>query len=210
MFITFEGIEGSGKSTLARSTAAALQQAGIPVLLTREPGGSALGTKIRALLLNAEESVSPRAELFLFLADRTQHVDAVIKPALDKGTVVLCDRFTDSTIAYQGFGRGLDIGLLDALNANATGGLVPDLTIVADLQPQIGLERAKKRNAENGTATSEGRFEDEELAFHAKIRNGFLAIAESHPERVMVLDASMPPDELASKAIELILKRFSS
>ncbi len=207
MFVTFEGIEGSGKSTLARSIAEMLRQSGTPVFLTREPGGSELGSKIRSLLLNAGESVNPAAELFLFLADRAQHVSTVIKPALAAGSVVLCDRFSDSTVAYQGFGRGMDIGLLNSLNDAATGGLVPDLTILADLPPEIGLERARKRNSALGIDMSEGRFEAEELSFHARIRDGFLAIAKDCPGRMSVLDALRPPRELAERAMELILQR---
>lgn len=192
-FISFEGTEGAGKTTLIQKLQAYLSACGKDVVLTREPGGSGLGKKLRAIILNAEEKISSGAELFLFLADRAEHVEEVIKPALEQGKIVLCDRFADSTAAYQGYGRGMDKALLETLNGVATGGLLPDLTIVLDLEPEIGLSRAKRRNAEQNLTVEEGRFEAEALAFHQKIRRGFLELAKSD-SRFLVVDAMQDAD----------------
>lgn len=188
LFITFEGMEGAGKTTLIQKLAAHFSASGRDVLITREPGGSGLGKKLRAIILNAEEKISSSTELFLFLADRAEHIEDVIKPALEQGKIVLCDRFTDSTVAYQGYGRGMDRALLETLNGVAAGGLVPDLTVVLDLEPEVGLSRAKKRNAEQNLTVEEGRFEAEALIFHRKIRQGFLEMAQSGG-RFFVVDA---------------------
>ncbi|MCL1889970.1 MAG: dTMP kinase [Desulfovibrionaceae bacterium] len=200
-FITLEGIEGSGKSTLLQKMAGWLAGRGHSVLLTCEPGGSALGRELRPLLLDADrEKVCMEAELFLYLADRAEHARRVIGPALERGELVLCDRFTDSTLAYQGYGRGLDLDLLRRLNHAATGGLAPDQTLVLDLPPEMGLSRARRRNLEQGLERKEGRFEAESLAFHSRVRAGYLSIAGEEPGRVKVLDASGGPEELFSRA----------
>lgn len=200
MFLTVEGVEGSGKSTLLGALAVRLEAEGHAVLRTREPGGCALGTHIRPLLLGAGQAWEPKAELFLFLADRAQHVTEVIRPALDAGTLVLCDRYADSTIAYQGYGRGMDVEWLHTLNDFATGGLWPDLTLLLDLPAATGLQRAMSRNAATGLSQAEGRFEAEALAFHERIRQGFLDRARRHPDRFRVLDARQSPADLLRRA----------
>lgn len=188
-FITFEGIEGCGKSTQLELLKAHLEKKGRAVLSVREPGGTLLGERVRSVLLNGtEEGVDPWAELFLYEACRAQLVTKVIKPALATGKIVLCDRFFDSTLAYQGYGRGLDAEKIKELNALATGGLIPDLTILVDCAEEVGLKRAWARiNASAGAR--EDRFENEELAFHRRVRGGFLAIAEASP-RVKAVDGS--------------------
>ena len=195
MFITFEGIEGSGKSTQIGRLAAWLEAKGRTVALTREPGGSELGLSLRRILLDAANThLVARAELFLYLADRAQHVQQVVRPALGQGKVVLCDRFTDSTVAYQGYGRGLDPEMLHSLNQAAVGGVWPDLTVLFDLPPEIGLVRARSRNEEQGASEAEGRFEAEELAFHQRVREGYLKLAGLFPERIKVVDATGDED----------------
>lgn len=196
MFISFEGIEGSGKSTALERLCEALRAEGVDVARTREPGGSALGASLRALLLDARATISPGAELFLYLADRAQHVAERIRPALASNRVVLTDRYADSTIVYQGYGRGLDPERLYALNRDAVGGLWPDMTLLFDLAPETGLARARARNAEEGLSVSEGRFEAEDLAFHRRVREGYLAWAARFPERFRIIDASGTPDEV--------------
>lgn len=194
MFLTFEGMEGSGKSTALDRLCGLLSATGRPFVRTREPGGSELGKTLRALLLDARQDVAPEAELFLYLADRAQHVRQVIRPALAAGSLVLSDRYADSTIVYQGYGRGLDVERLYSLNEMAVGGLWPAKTILFDVDPETGLRRARTRNAELGATISEGRFEAEDLAFHRRVREGYLDWAKRHPERFLVLDATQPPD----------------
>ena len=188
-FITFEGIEGCGKSTQLELLKAHLEKKGRAVFSVREPGGTLLGERVRSVLLNGtEEGIDPWAELFLYEACRAQLVAKVIRPALAQGKVVLCDRFFDSTLAYQGFGRGLDVEKIEGLNALATGGLVPDLTFLVDCAEEVGLKRAWARiNASMGAR--EDSFEKEELAFHRRVRDGFLEIARAAP-RVKVVDGS--------------------
>ncbi len=219
MFLTLEGVEGSGKSTLARLLAERAATEGIPLLRTREPGGCGLGLRIRPLLLDASTgpaALCDRAELFLFLADRAQHVAEIIRPALAEGIWVLCDRYADSTIAYQGYGRGLNAGdagdmdWLERLNDFATGGLWPDVTLLLDLPPEEGLKRALARNRAEGLEEAEGRFEAETLAFHARIREGFLARAAAQPGRFHVLNALLPPEELAAEAWAVLLQARGS
>lgn len=195
IFISLEGIEGAGKTTLMQKIVAYFQSRGKEVLLTREPGGSELGKKLRSIILNAEEKICPASELFLFLADRAEHVQTCIKPALEQGKIVLCDRFTDSTVAYQGYGRGMDIAELEMLNTLAAGGIKPDLTLVLDLDPKIGLARANARNEEQNLSVKEGRFEAEALEFHQKIRVGFLAMSKKE-ERFFVVDAQQSPEQV--------------
>lgn len=202
MFITLEGIEGAGKTTLLHRLAAVLQAQENEVLLTREPGDSGPGWVLRNLLLNPETRLCPEAELFLFLADRAQHVTETIVPALQRGAIVLCDRYLDSTIVYQGYGRGLDIDMLANLNSLAIQDVWPDLTFVLDMDPAIALERARKRNQEQATAQKEGRFEAEALLFHQKIRQGFQEWTARHPGRIKLLDASDTPEGLLRQAID--------
>ena len=202
MFLTVEGIEGAGKSTFIGLLEDELTKRGVDFLHTREPGGCALGRQIRPLLLDASQKVSARAELFLFLADRAQHVADTIRPALERGQWVVCDRYADSTIAYQGYGRGMDPEELQKLNDYATDGLWPDITFLLDLPAEVGLGRALARNGREGLTQSEGRFEAEALAFHQRIREGFLLRAARWPERFCVLDASQMPDAIVAQALE--------
>jgi dTMP kinase len=202
MFLTVEGIEGAGKSTFISLLEDELTKRGVDFLHTREPGGCALGRQIRPLLLDASQKVSGRAELFLFLADRAQHVADTIRPALERGQWVVCDRYADSTIAYQGYGRGMDTEELQKLNDYATDGLWPDITFLLDLPAEVGLGRALARNGREGLTQSEGRFEAEALAFHQRIREGFLLRAARWPERFRVLDASQTPDAIVAQAME--------
>ena len=204
MFVTVEGVEGAGKSTLLGLLAGEFERRALPFVRTREPGGCALGARIRPLLLDVSSRVDERAELFLFLADRAQHVAETIRPALQRGAWVLCDRYADSTIAYQGYGRGMDVETLQRLNDYATGGLWPDKTLLLDLPVETGLSRALARNGREGLTESEGRFEAEEQAFHQRIREGFLARAERWPERFCVLDARLSPEELLACELEAL------
>lgn len=199
MFITLEGTEGSGKTTAIKGIAEVLRSEGHDVLVTREPGGSNIGPKIREILLGGD-AVSPLAELLLFLADRTQHVEQVIRPHLAKGGVVLCDRFRDSTVAYQGYARGFDVALLEQLNDVATLSLKPDLTLLFDLDPEIGLARQ----------TDKDRLDLEPLEFHQKVREGFLEIMKKEPERVIRMDASLEPQQVQANCLEIIRSRFVS
>ncbi len=201
MFITLEGIEGVGKTTLLNRLSEAFRSLKREVLVTREPGGCALGQTLRSLLLDSRSHLSSEAELFLFLADRAQHVSEVIRPALQKGCVVLCDRYADSTIVYQGYGRGFDVETLHRLNDVAIGGLWPDRTLVLDMDPASALERARRRNAEQGLSASEGRFEAESIRFHTRIREGFLDWTDRNARRMIVLDAADSPEGLLGQAL---------
>ncbi len=188
-FITFEGIEGCGKSTQKELLKGYLEKRGREVLTVREPGGTLLGEKVRAILLEAgDEPIDPWAELFLYQACRAQLVKRVIRPALDAGKVVISDRFYDSTLAYQGFGRGLDKAAVKRLNALGSGGLVPDMTFLIDCEPEEGLKRAFSRIA-SAKGAREDRFEREDLDFHRRVREGFLRAARREP-RIKVVDGS--------------------
>lgn len=205
MFITFEGVEGAGKSTALAALAQALADRGLDCLRTREPGGCALGRNLRSVLLDARtQGLSGRAELFLFLADRAQHVRDVIRPALEAGQAVLCDRYTDSTLAYQGYGRGLDTDHLRLLNQMATGGLAPDLTLLLDVPVRCGLMRAGERNRAEGLVVAEGRFDAESIDFHERVRQGYRALAQEEPERFAILDASQPPEDVALQCLSAL------
>ena len=183
--ITFEGPEGGGKTTQIALLAAMLRERGDDVLTTRQPGGESLGLQLRSILLDAcREAVHPRTELLLMMADRAQNVERVIRPHLEAGGIVLCDRYTDSSIAYQGHGRGIDLSWIDSLNAYATNGLQPDLTLLLDIDPRLGLARQTERT----------RMEMEDLDFHARVRAGFLEQAARFPERIWVIDASRSRD----------------
>ena len=195
-FITFEGGEGCGKSTQIRLLASRLKEAGREVLLTREPGGTALAERIRGLV--REESADPpnaRAETLLFLASRAQLAANVIRPALEAGTWVLCDRFSDSTLAYQGYGRGLDLEMLRRLNAFATGGLVPDRTILLDVPPEVATARMRAR--ERLTHDAADRMEKAGEAFHLRLREGFLRLAAEDPGRIALISAAGSVEEVA-------------
>lgn len=192
-FVTFEGIEGCGKTTQIRLLSAALTKAGHRVTLTREPGGCPIADKIRAILLDAENrSLTPSAELLLYAAARAQHIDEVITPALERGDIVLCDRFTDATLAYQGYGRGLDRTTIEQLNAMATSGCRPNLTILLDCPVETGLERAFARieaAAVTDSSKREERFELESRQFHQRVRDGYLALAEEEQDRFIIIKA---------------------
>ncbi|MDL2316580.1 dTMP kinase [Desulfovibrio sp. OttesenSCG-928-A18] len=210
MFISFEGIEGSGKSTALSRLCSLLALSGRAFVRTMEPGGSKLGQSLRALLLDARNSIGPEAELFLYLADRAQHVRQHIRPALEAGSVVLTDRYADSTIVYQGYGRGLDVRELFRLNELAVNGLWPDCTLIFDLPPELGLERARTRNREQGIDVSEGRFEAEALDFHRRIRAGYLDWAARHPERCVLVDAEASPDAVFAQVSAIVLPRLGA
>jgi len=190
VFITFEGIDGCGKSTQAKLLAAGLGQAGIPCLETHQPGGSSLGGAIRSLLLDARKAPSALTEALLFMADRGQHVHECLRPALLEGRVVLCDRYTDSTLAYQGYGSGQDIGILRTLNTIATGALIPDLTFLFDISPKEAAARRSNRQ--------DDRFEREDFAFHDRVRAGYLSLARAEPERFVIIDAARTREDVSA------------
>ena len=194
IFITFEGIEGSGKSTQITKLAEYLKALNHPVRLTREPGGTAIGDQVRKILLDpANTLLVPRAELLLYAAARAQHLEELILPALKAGSIVLCDRFSDATLAYQGYGRGLDTKLIRALDRITTSGVMPHLTLLLDIDAAAGIGRARGRNQRDGLE-SEARFENEALAFHERVRAGYLALAAQESARFRVVDASRVPD----------------
>lgn len=192
--ITFEGGEGAGKTTLIEKVFATLKAEGFPVLHTRAPGGTPLGAELRRLLLDPAYAITARAELFLFLADRAQHVEEIIRPALHQDQIVLCDRFNDSTLAYQG-ARGFDLAWLKSLLAFACNGITPQLTLYLDCNIETGFKRVHR---------AKDRIESEEHAFHQKIRDTFLALAEQEPHRFILLDASQSADDVFAQAKEKI------
>ena len=194
MFITFEGIDGSGKTTQLRRVASQFDD---PVV-TKEPGGTPTADRIRAILLDPASKLDPLAEVLLFAASRHQHVVEVIKPALAAGRVVLCDRYVDATLAYQGFGRLLDLDRLRALNDWATGSLRPDKTLLFDVDEEVGLRRARGRGGE------ELRFEAEDVRFYRRVREGYLALAAAEPKRFVVIDANGTADEVAKHVSEAL------
>ncbi|WP_027722921.1 dTMP kinase [Maridesulfovibrio zosterae] len=212
MFITFEGIEGTGKTTQIKLIKAFLEGAGHTVDVTLEPGGSRIGKELRKILLNMDSTdLTGESELFLYLADRAQHVSQTIRPAIEAGKVIISDRFADSTIVYQGYGRGLDPKLLRELNDVAVSGCWPDLTILLDIDPEMGLKRAMTRNLQENKMQEEGRFEAESLEFHNRVREGYLTWAALNHERFFVVDAAQTPDEIfeqiKAKTVEVLKNR---
>jgi dTMP kinase len=204
LFITFEGVEGSGKTTQIRRLKQYLTRQGIPCAVTREPGGCPISEKIRKILLHPDHrGMSPLAELFLYEAARAQHVKDIIEPQLVKGVTVLCDRFYDATTAYQGHSRRLSLDLVLELNRLAAGRAVPDLTILLDLPSRVGLERALQRNRTR-SLDREARFEQEALAFHERVRKGYLAIARREPERVKRIDARQGEEKVFEKIRQVV------
>jgi dTMP kinase len=193
-FITFEGIEGTGKSTQIALLAAHLSAQGAAVTLTREPGGTPIGDEVRRILLDpANTALDPKAELLLYAAARAQHLAELVVPARSAGKIVLCDRFSDATLAYQGYGRGLDLGLIGELDRIVTDGMRPDLTILLDIEAEAGLLRARGRNSRGGLE-AEARFENEQLSFHERVRRGYLELARREPGRFRIVDASPAPE----------------
>jgi dTMP kinase len=202
-FITFEGVDGSGKTTQFRILAQWLRERGKDVVETVEPGGTAIGRQIRRILLDpASADIQPRAELLLYFASRAQNVDQVIRPALEAGQTVLCDRFTDSTLVYQGCGRGLDTGVVRDLDRIACRGLKPDVTFLIDIDPETGLMRAKRRNERTGP--SESRIDEESAAFHERVRQGYLALAKAEPDRIVVIDGTAGIGEIGQQIREAL------
>jgi dTMP kinase len=210
MFITLEGIEGSGKTTQMQPLADLLKFHGHDCLLTREPGGTLIGEKIRAILLDpASEDLIPLAEMLLYAADRAQHVHALIKPQLSDGKTVVCDRFLDATVVYQGFARGLDVEWIRSLHQFILNGLQPDITILLDLPAEIGLKRAWRR-IEQKEHLREARFEKEALLFHEKVRSGYLTLANQEPERFCIVDASLDASRVQAEIVHKLVPKLKS
>jgi dTMP kinase len=206
MFITLEGIEGSGKTTQIQAMAHWLRAAGHDCLTTREPGGTPIGAQIRSVLLDPDNSdLAPAAELLLYVADRVQHLETVVRPALAVGKVVVCDRYFDATMVYQGYARGLDKDMIRQLHQLACNGLTPDLTLLLDLDPEAGLARAWTRIDSDAAHAMESRFEKEKLLFHQCVRAGYLDLARREPRRYTVIDASVDPQAVAAQ-IETVLE----
>lgn len=195
-FITLEGPEGAGKTTQVKLLKKQLEELGVPHVTTRDPGGTELGKKIRSILLKTESMVAPMAELLLYEADRAQHVAEIIRPALEAGKLVMCDRYIDSSIAYQGYGRQVDIKLIEDLNELATGGLKPELTILFDIQSEDGLSRLHPGGHD--------RIEREAVDFHHRVRDGYLKLAEAEPDRWRILDASKPLSTVHAELVKIL------
>lgn len=195
LFITFEGVDGCGKTTQINLLKEYFEKQGRTVILTREPGAKGLGIKLREILLNYDGEVSPNCESFLFLADRAQHIDTIIKPAVERGEIVLCDRHTDSTVAYQGYGRGLDLDRINMLNDIATSGMKPDLTFIFDIDTDTSMSRVGKEK---------DRMESAGIEFFKRVREGYLAIAKNEPKRVKLIDGSKTIDDIHNQVIDII------
>ncbi len=203
LFVSFEGIEGCGKTTQISTLSAGLTGRGIAHTVTREPGGTAVGEGIRRILLNSETiQLTPASELLLFYASRSQNITEKIRPALDRGDVVLCDRFFDASLAYQGYGRGLPLEFIHGMTGLVCGPHVPEITILLDIETKVGLTRARERN--RSQAEDEGRFEAEELAFYERVRRGYLELAERSPERIKIVPARGTIDNIQSEIRRLL------
>jgi dTMP kinase len=204
MFITLEGPEGSGKTSQIPPLVAFLQGLGYPVLATREPGGTPISDQVRQVLMNMDnKAMHPRTEILLFCASRAQHVEQFIRPNLNAGKIILCDRYADSTLAYQGYGHQNDLDFLHRLLDYATGGLKPDLTLLLDLDIETGLQRRRSSGGEWN------RLDDYELAFHRRVRQGYLELAKSEPTRWKVVDASQDKDTVQNSMREIIFKELT-
>ncbi len=204
MFITFEGPDGSGKTTQIRKLIPVLQEKGLDIVHTREPGGTDIGDQIRSVIMNMKnKSMHPRAEILLFCASRAQLVEELIRPSLAEGKLVLCDRYADSTMAYQGYGHRLDRDVLSQLLKFATGGLKPDLTLLFDISAEAGLRRRLTNHEEWN------RMDDYALQFHERVRNGYLAMAAAEPERWAVIDADRTPDVIHEEVVSVITARLA-
>ncbi|MBR6090231.1 MAG: dTMP kinase [Anaerolineaceae bacterium] len=203
MFITFEGPDGSGKTTQLNRLVALLEQEGKSVVRTREPGGTDIGDQIRSVIMDMKnKKMAPRAEILLFCASRAQLVEELIRPSLDEGKIILCDRYADSTMAYQGYGHGLDRQVLGTLLNFATGGLKPDLTLLFDVPSGVGLRRRMNNHEEWN------RMDDYELRFHERVRNGYLELAAAEPERWVVINADRSPDEIFEDVVTVLKDRL--
>lgn len=218
-FLTLEGIEGAGKSTVAAALATALRARGITVVATREPGGTPLAERLREVVLQrGAETLSPQAETLLMFAARAVHVDNLIRPALARGEWVICDRYTDATHAYQGGGRGVATPFIETLSRETVGGLTPDLTLLLDLPVETGLQRAHARRRAKGAIEGEGgehgdlpdRFEAEAVVFFERVRERYLAIAAAEPQRVRILEATLPPAALLDAAMDALQPWFEA
>ena len=194
LFITFEGADGCGKTTQLKLLKTYLENNGYDVVVTREPGGKGLGEKFREILLNYDGVVSDRCETFLFLADRAQNIDTIVKPAVASGKIVLCDRHIDSSVAYQGYGRGLDIQQIKELNTLATGGNLPDLTLIFDIDIETSMQRV---------GNEKDRMESSGMEFFNRVRNGYLELAKQEPERIKVVEAKGSIDEIHAKVLDI-------
>lgn len=199
LFITFEGPDGCGKTTQMKLLAEYIEKKGKEVVLTREPGGKGLGEKVREILLNYDGEVSDRCESFLFLADRAQNIDIIVNPAVKEGKIVLCDRHIDSTVAYQGYGRGLNIDRINMLNNLATNGKKPDLTLVFDVDVETSMKRVGKEK---------DRMESAGIDFHNRVRKGYLELAKQEPKRIKVLDATKSIEEIHKDVINILAEVF--
>lgn len=199
LFITFEGPDGCGKTTQMKLLAEYFKKKGKEVVLTREPGGKGLGEKVREILLNYDGEVSDRCESFLFLADRAQNIDIIVNPAVKEGKIVLCDRHIDSTVAYQGYGRGLNIDRINMLNNLATNGKKPDLTLVFDVDVETSMKRVGKEK---------DRMESAGIDFHNRVRKGYLELAKQEPKRIKVLDATKSIEEIHKDVINILAEAF--
>ncbi len=207
MFITLEGIEGSGKTTQIKNIVEFLENKGYDCVVTREPGGTKIGEKIRSILLDPENrNMEPACELLLYFSDRVQHIKELINPALSEGKTIICDRFFDATLVYQGYARGLSIDLIIKLHQMIAYGLKPDITILLDLLPEIGLSRAWEQ-IDNGLRNEgETRFEKETLSFHEKVRAGYLELARLEPKRFRIIDASKNKDQVKQQIIRELVE----
>ena len=204
LFITFEGLEGAGKSTQAKLLADRLEGLGYPVTLVREPGGTAVGEALRGILADsAYDDMSPLTEVFLFAASRSQLVEQVIRPRLGEGTIVICDRFTDATLAYQGYGRGVHPTQIREISDICSWGVRPDVTFLIDIEPARGLSRVRTRSVE--TLTKMDRFEQLDLGFYERVREGYMEIATEEPFRFRILDGTGEPEPLAAKIADLAM-----
>ena len=209
MFITLEGIEGSGKTTQVEHISRFLQSKGVDLTVTREPGGTTIGQKIRTILLDPQsDEMNPATELLLYTADRAQHIRQVILPALEAKKVVLCDRYFDATLVYQGYARGIDIPTIRELHRLMCGGLSPDLTLLFDLPPEEGLSRAWRQIHTGERTGNEARFEKETVDFHRKVRQGYLELARSEPGRFQLIDATRREESVRKQVLSILTRRL--
>ncbi len=211
LFITLEGIDGCGKSTQLEMLSDALGLRGADFIITRQPGGTLIGERVRDILLaNASAGLAPLAELMLYAADRAQHVSELVRPAMESGRIVISDRYTDSTTAFQGYGRGLDLEVINELNRLATGGLSPDLTILFDIDTEAASARLKARQTVVESERGMTRFEDEAREFHHRVREGYLKLARAQPERIRIIDASASARETHEKTMAIVAPMIES